>query len=278
MPYAVVRVEDRHREALTQIGVLPIRRAFEDMARGLVGHKVVLYQSARQAERSNLALGYFATAYVQNVVPDPKSRDRCLLMLEDIDPLTLPRRMIENGGFSEGDLINVDGLLKGWKASEDIREISEAQFLALTGLVLDSPFVDPAAADLPIPRFSPHWRQIRDAQFRARVYQAYRGRCAVSGVSLLWPNGNCSLIAAHIYPFAKRAYNSVSAGILLAPTWHERFDAGNLIIDEDYQWSVTAEDEETIMFSKRRLILPANEDERPDLELLRMKRALFPRF
>jgi len=185
--------------------------------------------------------------------------------------------MVRADGFSEAALVNADGLLKGWKASEDIREISASQFRALTGIEPSAPFVDDVAQadDLPMPRFHKDPRQIRDPKFRERVYRAYRGRCAVTGLTLLWANGYCGLIAAHVYPHAMRAYNSVSAGILLAPNWHSRYDNGELIIDKYYNWSVPNEDDETRKFSGRRLMVPASEEERPDLELLRLQRALF---
>jgi hypothetical protein len=80
-------------------------------------------------------------------------------MLDDIRPLESPRRMIASSGFSEDGLVNADGLLKGWTASEDIREVSSTQFRTLTGLAPESPFVDAAEtlAELPLEQFSPHW-------------------------------------------------------------------------------------------------------------------------
>lgn len=275
VPHAVIRVSENHREQLERDGKIPIRLQFVELARRCQGWRVVLYQSARQAGRPSEAVGYFATAVVTAVLVLEGRDVQAELLVADLGPLEDPQPMFVQGGFREPSLRTSSGQFDGWLAAEDVREITPEQFRELAGGDEQAPFAGSPDAPLPVPRFQTHRRQIRDRRLRGLVYQAYGGKCAISGVSLLYPNGRCGLVAAHIFPYAIEPHNSVRDAILMAPNWHSRFDDGGIIIHDDYSWAAIVEDSETSAIRDRRLHLPILKTERPDRGLLARKRALF---
>ena len=275
VPHAVIRVSEDHREKLEQDRKIPIRLQFVELARRCQGWRVVLYQSARQAGRPSEAVGYFATA-VATAVLVLEGRDvHAELLVADLRPLDNPQPMFIQGGFREASLRTSSGQFDGWLAAEDVREITPEQYRDLAGGGDQPPFSGSPDDLLPVPRFQIHRRQIRDPILRGLVYQAYGGKCAISGVSLLYPNGRCGLVAAHIFPYAIEPHNSVKDAILMAPNWHSRFDDGGIIVHDDYSWTAIVEDSETLAIRDRRLHLPILKTKRPDRGLLARKRALF---
>ena len=64
---------------------------------------------------------------------------------------------------------------------------------------------------------------------------------------------------------------------MLTPSWHRRFEMGIIIINDDFTWSAIVEDDETLAIRDRRLRLPANKADWPDISLLRQKREIVAR-
>jgi hypothetical protein len=278
VPHAVIRVSESHREQLERNGRIPIRLQFVELARRCQDWRVVLYQSSRQAGRSSETAGYFATAVVTSVLVLEGKGVRAELLVADLTPLESPQPMFVQGGFREENLRTPSGQFNGWLAAEDVREITREQYREIGGDDGQASFTGIPDNDLPEPRFQTHLRQIRDPRLRGLVYRAYGGRCAISGVSLLYPNGRCGLVAAHIIPYAIEPRNSVKDAILMAPNWHSRFDDGGIIIHDGYSWTAIVGDSETLAIRDRRFHLPKLESERPDRLLLERKRALFPKW
>lgn len=237
----------------------------------------MLYQSARQAGRSGKTVGYFATAVVTAVLVVEGRDAHAELLVANLRPLESPQPMLTQDGFGEASLRTSSGQFNGWLAAEDVREITAERYRELAEDD-QAPFAGFPDVDLPVPRFQTHRRQIRDPILRGLVYQAYGGKCAISGVSLLYPNGRCGLVAAHIFPHAIEPHNFVKDAILMAPNWHSRFDDGGIIIHDDYSWTAMVEDNETLAIRDRRLHLPLLRSEQPDVELLARKRALFTKW
>ncbi|QQR39448.1 HNH endonuclease [Devosia rhizoryzae] len=238
--------------------------------------RVVLYQSSRESGPSNLDRGYFATAIIDGVNDDPANEKRCLVRIKDFKPLEPSQRMMLGNLPRESALLSADNRLKGWKAAEDLRSISDEDFAILTGAdEVDEMF----GIDLVnLPKFRFRTDRMRDPEFTHLIYRAYRGRCAISGVTLLSDDGRfCGLEAAHIYPYRFLQLNIASAGILLAPSWHSRLDIGTLIIEDDYTWRTKSEDSDTAPIKNRIVRLPTVSDQWPDIALLQRKRALFGR-
>lgn len=159
-----------------------------------MGWHVVLYQSARQEERSSQAVGYFATALVTTVLLPAGKYGHAELLVTDLTPLDNPQPMIVKGSFREESLRTPSRHFDGWRAAEDVREISLEQYLDLTGSDAQKPFTGvPDLAPI-VPRLQNYLRPIRDKRLRAMVYRAYGGRCAISGVSLLHTDGSYGLV------------------------------------------------------------------------------------
>lgn len=226
MPHAVVRVSESHREQLERDGRLPIRLQFVALARRCQGWRVVFYQSAREAGRPRYTVGYFATAVLTAVLVTEGRDVHAELLVADMRPMETPQPMFVQGGLREAGLRTLSGQFDGWLAAEDVREITQEQYRELAGGDDQAPFNGIPNDLLPIPRFQTHRRQIRDPILRLLVYQAYGGKRAISGVSLLYPNGRCGLVAAHIFPYAIEPHNSVKDAILIAPNWHSRLMTG----------------------------------------------------
>ena len=218
MPHAVIRIYSEDRGFLDQNMRIRIRRKYRAIADQCKNEEVVLYQSSRGSDPSDMSKGYFATALVNHVDDDPEDDRRCLVHISRYIPLTPAQRMMTGNLPRETALLSANTRLKGWKAAEDVRTISDADFAVLTGTEAVSSF-DFARSE--VPRFRYRSERIRDPEFTKAIYRAYDGRCAISGIPLLYPDGSCGLEAAHIYPYALLAYNFVGAGILLAPTWHD---------------------------------------------------------
>jgi len=72
-------------------------------------------------------------------------------------------------------------------------------------------------------------RQVRDPNFRKKIYLAYENRCAFSGIQL-------NLVeAAHIIPHShKLGTDEIQNGICLSPLHHKAFDTGLVYLDNKY--------------------------------------------
>jgi hypothetical protein len=276
VPHAVIRVSAEDRKMLAQDGLVSVRIQFASEIRRCFGYGVVLYQSSRQRSGSAAGVGYFAMATVVGHPSEQVGSDRCTVALRGVVPLEGFLGMLEDGVPIEEDLLTAEGKFKGRRAALDVREISDAEFERLVRgreaneqaplIVTDQP---------PIRRIRARRQTLRNAAFSSNVYQEYRGLCAISKIELLGLNGYSGLQAAHIFPYEMEPHDEVCAGILLAPSWHERFDNGAITIHEDYTWSANISDSETDAIKTKTLSLPFQSANWPDLELLRRKNALF---
>ena len=270
MPHAVIRIPVDGRSLLEDHQIVRIRSIFADLASACIGHPVVLYQSVRQPSRSALDVGYFATAVIERVLPQPDNNGFHSLFLQGLEPIKasgFASRPQSHAGFEPAS---------GWAAAADVRKISAAEFASLTRQsgVEDFFFAQTAEPKpMPLPRFRMRLESVRDRKFRDVVYLAYRGQCAISKVTLLGDSGVCGLQAAHIVPYQNSPHQLASAGILFAPSWHDRFDRGAIVINDDYTWSAIDEDFDTLAIDDRRLHLPLLEADRPDKALLAQRRA-----
>lgn len=120
-------------------------------------------------------------------------------------------------------------------------------------------------------------RAIRDATFRYRVVeQAYKGRCAFTGVRMLNGNGRAEADAAHIRPVEAGGPDATQNGLALMKSLHWAFDRGLVSLSTGGR-ILTVErgiDELVlrILPQDRRAHLPSHPDERPHEEFLRWHR------
>lgn len=106
-------------------------------------------------------------------------------------------------------------------------------------------------------------------EFRNRLVEAYRGRCAVTGCDVVEV-----LQAAHIDPYSRAPSNLVANGLLLRADIHDLFDRGLLWITDGMKIAVTTRLRlsEYGRFHGRALKLPALPQFRPDPARLRRHR------
>jgi hypothetical protein len=270
MPYAVIRITGHDRELCDQHGVVLIRSQFVDLLKACSGFPVLLYQSVRGDGRTKVQVGYFASAFIESILPYADGT-RYAVFPKDIQKLKQHFREDAGGSHPNANA-------EGWHAAADVREISEGQHVSLVRDAGQTAFAMPKSLDpVAIPRFRTRRERVRDRKFRERVYRAYGGCCAISGDRLMSLDGLCGLEAAHIVPRLLSPHERASAGILLAPTWHYLFDCGNITIHDDVSWTAVIEDNNTRGIVDKRLFLPAFRHDWPDLALLAQKRALFVR-
>ncbi|WP_449394112.1 HNH endonuclease [Devosia riboflavina] len=245
-----------------------IRSQFAALLNACRAYPVLLYQSVRRAESAQVQVGYFASAYIEHILPAADGPGY-VAFLKDVQAL---EHQFGEGlsRFGQGQKVH------GWHAAADVREIGEDEFLELIRNVRQTTFELPSSGDrIVIPRFRTRRERVRDRKFRERVYRAYGGRCAISGVAHMSRNGLCGLEAAHIVPRLLSPHERAFAGILLAPSWHSLFDCGNIVIHDDFSWTAVIEDHDTRGITDKRLRLPAFQDDWPDRELLEQKRSLY---
>ncbi|WP_136248313.1 HNH endonuclease [Halomonas borealis] len=118
--------------------------------------------------------------------------------------------------------------------------------------------------------------RVHQAEFRARVMQAYSNRCAMTGLPV--PQ---LLEAAHIIPDNHQASTAeVSNGISLSRLHHRAYDAGLVGIDPDYiihlnEKLLTTKDGPLLDSMKQlngqKISLPHNTGQRPNREALELR-------
>ena len=105
-------------------------------------------------------------------------------------------------------------------------------------------------------------------EFRRKLLQAYKNRCAVSGC-----DATEVLEAAHILPYRNPDMNHVQNGLLLRSDIHTLFDLDLLSIDpKSFTVSLDPSLKGTVVWDEpwvgQRITLPENEDEWPSMEAL----------
>lgn len=109
------------------------------------------------------------------------------------------------------------------------------------------------------------------ATFRAKLLEAYGGRCCVTGCDL-----KDALEAAHISPYRGEHSNHAQNGLLLRSDMHTLFDLGLFAVDESYRLILAPQlhkSEAYRDFSGKRLLLPSDENLQPSRGALAKHRA-----
>ena len=118
----------------------------------------------------------------------------------------------------------------------------------------------------------------RDANFRRSVLNAYENRCAVTRIQLKLVD------AAHILPVhSGESSDHVKNGMALSPTFHRAYDNCLVYLDEDYVMRLNEEKAKELRadsldgglerfrsFLDKRIHLPLDENQRPEVEYIRM--------
>ena len=198
--------------------------------------------------------GYFATAKVAQVVPDPTAPDMYLALIEPWTYLDFINPVPFNGplGLAERGVLNDAGKVSG-RAQSAVRPLSITDFNRIVDLgtaerddflprVDDetdnvvheerTPFLHEVARDRVAYLGS---RLVRDRLFRRRVVTAYDARCAITGLKLINGGGRAEVEAAHIRPVERGGPDIVNNGLALSGTVHWMFDRGLISLTDELE-------------------------------------------
>jgi putative restriction endonuclease len=199
--------------------------------------------------------GYFAIARVQDIVPDPTSRDMFMAVIEPGSYLEFANPVAFNdaSGPLERGLLNDSGRLSG-RAQAAVRPVSASDFCRIVERGLDDPQpLLPRADQMEQPvGFSEDAtpfefdqsrdrvqqltsRVVRDRVFRKIVLRAYDERCAITGLKLINGGGRAEVNAAHIRPVERNGPDSLHNGIALSGTAHWMFDRGLIGLSDELE-------------------------------------------
>jgi putative restriction endonuclease len=258
-----------------------------------VGDWIVYYEPTKISGTR----GYFAVAKVQRVIPDPKTADMYLALIEPGSYLDFahPVPFKDGTGLLERGILNEEGKISG-RAQSAVRALSVEDFRRIVALGLEdrSPLL-PRVEDV---AFTPGFaedqtsfvfevqrdralfsvsRIIRDRIFRSVVLRAYDQRCAITGLRLINGLGRAEVAAAHIRPVENDGPDIVNNGIALSGTAHWMFDRGLIGLSDDLEVLVSrqANDQDSIrslINSSGRVLGPLRDQDRPHPHFLRWHR------
>ncbi|MGJ8537136.1 MAG: HNH endonuclease [Parasphingopyxis sp.] len=199
--------------------------------------------------------GYYATARLQQIIPDPKASDMYLAIMEQGTYLEFPNAVpfSDDGGPIELGVLNEAGAISG-RAQSAVRPLSNSDFnrIVSAGLAENDDFlprVDDGAVVTEVRDNSQDYifeqsrerelasgsRIVRDRAFRQAVLRAYDCTCAITGWKLINGGGRPEVQAAHIRPVAENGPDKISNGIALSGTVHWMFDRGLISLNDDHE-------------------------------------------
>jgi putative restriction endonuclease len=281
----IYRASSEYNDDPTAQYQFPTRR-YLSRAAAMIDDWVIYLEPRRGGTR-----GYFATAKVQSVVPDPTDPDMHLALIEPGSFVEFDNHVpfSDMDGPIERGLLNADGEASGNKQAA-VRPISDADFNRIIDRGLSDetallPRTDqPEAAiigDRLFEEQTPYAfevvrdrvalltsRAVRDRAFRRDVVAAYDSRCAFSGLKLINGGGRAEVEAAHIRPVEHGGPDAIANGVALSGTAHWMFDRGLIALEDDLSISVSRQvnDIESVwnfVQPSRRATLPSNQANRP---------------
>ncbi len=220
-------------------------------AESAVGDWIVYYEPVKVAQ----SRGYYATARLQQIIPDPKASDMYLAIMEQGTYLEFPNAVpfSDDGGPIEQGVLNEAGAISG-RAQSAVRPLSDRDFnrIVSAGLAenedflprVDEESVVTEVRDNPQDYIFEQSRErelasgsriIRDRAFRQAVLRAYDCTCAITGWKLINGGGRPEVQAAHIRPVAESGPDKISNGIALSGTVHWMFDRGLISLNDDHE-------------------------------------------
>ena len=238
--------------------------------------------------------GYFALAKVQEIIPDPRSSEMHLAVIEPGSYLDFgdPVAFRERDEIIERGLLNNQGKISG-RAQSAVRPLSPEDFSRIVQRGLGDeedilPRSDDVDADVngfedaqePFLHFTARDRisqltnrVVRNRNFRKNVLRAYGERCGLNGLRLINGGGRAEVEAAHIRPVEHDGPDIGSNGIALSGTAHWMFDRGLVELADDLQILVSRQTNDaaavnSMINSSGRLLAPERAANRPRIEFL----------
>lgn len=260
-------------------------------AESAIGDWVVYYEPRRNGGRQ----AYFATARVERIEADPHRKSHYYAYVRDYLDFDVPVAWRTNHGrVFENQLRKADGSTNKGAFGRSVRGLTEFEFESILAAGFDISQLGEdayyrsgrsiaavtgadAVADAPREIVSQLIsRPFRDQAFRHSVRRAYRDTCAFTGLSIRNGGGRPEVQAAHILAVEDNGPDSIRNGVALSGTVHWMFDRGLLAIGDEYEILVrddaVPERVRSLLLPGRRMLLPPDADERPQLEFVRSHR------
>lgn len=237
----------------------------------IVGDWAVYYEPLRAGGR-----GFYAVAFVEQIIPDPTRADHYLALIRKGDyidfPTPVPHRI--DGELVEAGLLNAQAAVRTLNPDDFVRIIKlglgdDAVFQSQSHTPAQSenalfeeraPFLFEDGEERRKVLTS---RTARDAAFRSAVIRAYDKRCAFTGLQFINGGGKAEVEAAHIKSVEAKGPDSINNGIALSRTVHWMFDRGLLTLNDDRTIRISRhvndiESMERLLRPDLRAILPAD--------------------
>jgi putative restriction endonuclease len=278
-------------------------RTYLRQVEAALGDWVVYYEPRRPSGdlmKAGGRLSYFATARIASILQDSSRADHFYAIVEDYLPFDRPVPFRNAGYYYESGLRKSDGSTNKGAFGRAVRNIPDVEYdLILTegfAHILGTrdrsrPTPDPVEeahigfGDNPQMPFEVEAidrrivaqiveRPFRDRAFATAIKSAYHDTCAVTGIKLFNGGGRSEVQAAHIRPVAHGGPDSVRNGVALSGT--VMFDRGLLSVEDDYSLIVARsgvpDTVSRLINPQRRLLVPAQPENRPHSQFLRYHR------
>jgi putative restriction endonuclease len=226
-----------------------------NQARSSIGDHIIYYEPRRSSADDSSRGGrqaYFATARVEDVIPDPKQPDHFYALISPGSYLDFDRPVpfAEGGFYYESKLRKDDGTTNKGAFGRSVRNVTDVEF----DRILRSGFA---------PELAPAWeestgaettefaeaqqdfvrpiveltilRPFRDRAFKRAIRSAYDNQCAMTGLRLINGGGRPEVQASHIKPVSKHGPDSIRNGLALSGTLHWLFDRGLLSVADNHE-------------------------------------------
>lgn len=233
-------------------------RRYLALAKAAEGDWVVLRRP--RADGGNLA--YFAVARVSALETDPRSPTLTFARLVDYLDFDRPVPWRTADRYAEQALRDLPVKEVGvFLRGRSVRPLTDADFAEIVAaglgetlapanarrLGLDPRSIEEIQAGLFAPPVERERRvaqlltnrEVRDANFRRSVIEAYDDTCAVTGLRIINGGGRSEVQAAHIWPVASGGPDVVQNGIALSGTVHWLFDRHLISLTDDYRLLVS---------------------------------------
>lgn len=233
-------------------------RRYLALAKSAEGDWVVLRRP--RADGGNLA--YFAVARVSALETDPQSPKLTFAKLADYLDFDRPVPWRRDGRYAERALRDMPVKEVGvFLRGRSVRPLSDSDFADIVAaglehtlapanarrLGLDARSIEEIQVGLYAPPVERERRvaqlltnrNVRDANFRRSVVEAYDDTCAVTGLRIVNGGGRSEVQAAHIWPVASGGPDVVQNGIALSGTVHWLFDRHLISLTDDYRLLVS---------------------------------------
>jgi len=245
--------------------------------------------------------GYFATARIVDVIPDPTRADHFYAGMDSYLDFARAVPFREGRHYYESLLQRDDGATNKGAFGRAVRALPDAEYETICDLgfaaVLSEnrPAVQPpqrigfsepptpfAGFDEPPATFERPIverviaRPFRDAAFSGSIKVAYDDTCAFTGLKIVNGGGRSEVQAAHIRPVAASGPDSLRNGLALCGTVHWMFDRGLISIADNHELLFASgkvrDPVMRMLNADRRLLTPPRPDQAPHPMFLRWHR------